>query len=231
MAVLALCAGTSASAQRLNDKLQNRPYADNRKWHLGFSVGIHTQDITFKHNGFVTPDGQSWFMEQPSFSPGFCVNGLIDLRLNEYFNLRFSPGMYFGNRNIRMVDVNSDATEQQNLKSTFVVLPFDVKFSGQRYRNVKPFLTGGVMPVFDVAKKRSDFLQLKTTDVYLTVGLGCNFYLPFFNLNPEIKFCFGLADIINHKRPDLEDDPDRLKITQSIDRASSRMVVLTFYFE
>lgn len=65
-----------AHAERLNDKVLNRPYSDNRRWHLGFSVGLNTMDFSFHHNGFVTEQGQTWFMEQPSFSPGFCVNGL-----------------------------------------------------------------------------------------------------------------------------------------------------------
>ena len=69
-------------AQHLNDKLMNKPYADLRRWHLGFSVGVHTQDMSFTHNGFVTDNGEQWFMEQPSFSPGFCVNGLVDFRLS-----------------------------------------------------------------------------------------------------------------------------------------------------
>ena len=80
--------GSVANAQRLNDKLLNCPYADLRQWHLGFSVGLHTQDIRFTHNGFITPEGESWFMEQPSFQPGFNVNGLFDMRLNDFFNVR-----------------------------------------------------------------------------------------------------------------------------------------------
>ena len=66
-----------ARADRLNDKIQNRPYADLRPWHLGFSVGLHTQDLTFAHNGFVTEAGETGFMEQPSVSPGCCVTGHV----------------------------------------------------------------------------------------------------------------------------------------------------------
>jgi hypothetical protein len=218
-------------AQQLNDKLLNRPYADNRKWHLGFSIGLHTQDLTFTHNGLVTPNGESWYMEQPAFSPGFCVNGLFSWRLNDYFSLRFTPGLYFGNREIKMHDVVTGADEKQNLKSTFVVTPIDVKFASMRFRNSRPYVVAGVMPAFDINKKRSDFLQLKSTDVYLTVGFGCDFYLPYFKFNPEIKFCFGLADVLQHKRPDLIEEPDKLKFTESISKAKSRLVVLTFYFE
>ena len=218
-------------AQRLNDKLLNRPYADMRRWHLGFGVGIHTQDLSFAHNGFVADGGQTWFMEQPEFSPGFSVCALFEWRLNTYFSLRLSPGMHFGNRNIKMVDTTSGETESQNLKSTFVSVPVDLKFASQRFRNLRPYVSGGIMPAFDVSKKRSELLQLNTADMYLTVGFGCDFYLPYFKFIPEVKFCFGLSDVLQHDRPDLEDNPDRLKFTQSLSRATSKMVVFTFYFE
>lgn len=220
-----------ADARNFNDRIMNRPYADMRRWHLGFSVGAYTSDLLFTHNGFVTDDGEEWRVEQPDYQPGFCVNGLFDLRLNNYFALRLSPGMYFGSRNVSMREVNSGNMERQNIKSTFIVLPIDVKFAAQRYRNSRPYIVGGVMPVFDVTKKRTDIFQLNASDIYLTVGLGCDFYLPYFKLNPEIKFCFGLSDVLVHERPDLEDDPVKFKYTQSLAKATSKMVVITFYFE
>lgn len=231
VALISLTAAPDVAARKLNDKILNRPYADNRRFHLGFSVGLHTQDIAFTSNGLVTNEGETWFVEQPSFQPGFCVNGLVDLRLNEYFNLRFNPGLYFGTRDIKMHDTTNDATEKQTLKSTFIVLPFDLKYSSVRYRNARPYLSAGVMPAFDVGKKRADIIRLNATDLYLTVAIGCDFYLPYFKLIPELKFCFGLTDVLKHDRPDLTDDPTKLKFTQSIKKATSKMIVLTFYFE
>ena len=73
--------------------------------------------------------------------------------------------------------------------------------------------------------------MFNTTDFYLTVGLGCDFYLPFFKLNPEIKFCFGLTDLLRHDRPDLDQDPNTFKMTQSLAKVKSNMVVINFYFE
>lgn len=226
-----LSGAVPAVARTFNDKVQNLPYADNRRWHLGFSIGAYASDLRFTHNGYITPEGEEWRIDQPNYQPGFCVNGLFDLRLNNYFSVRLSPGMYFGSRDITMKEINTDARERQNIKSTFVVLPVDIKFSGMRYRNSRPYVTAGVMPAFDVAKKRSDILQLKTSDIYLSVGFGCDFYLPYFKLNPEIKFCFGLSDMLAHDRPDLVDDPQKYKFTQSLTKATSKMVVLTFYFE
>ena len=134
-----------------NDKILNRQYADQKKIHFGFSVGTNFQDIGIVNNGFTTDDGETWFAEVPQHSPGFCVNVLADLRLAKNFNLRFSPGMYFGNKVVKYI--NTSATEEQtdpmrrnqsqNIKSTYVVLPLDLKISANRYHNIRPYFTGG----------------------------------------------------------------------------------------
>lgn len=230
ISIVSSCA-LPATARRLNDKIENRPYADMRRWHLGFSVGMNTMDTRFAHNGFITDSGEEWRAEQVNYQPGFTVTGLAALRLNNYFSLRFAPGMMFGSRDIRFLELNSGAEESQNIKSTYVTLPLDLKFAAMRTRNARPYIFGGVMPAFDVSKKRNDILKLTSADFYISVGIGCDFYLPYFKLIPEIKFCFGLADVLTHDRPDLQDDPDRLKFTSSLAKATSKMIVLTFYFE
>lgn len=230
--LIAAVTAAGAGAKQLNDKLLNRPYADLKAWHLGFSVGLHVQDLQFTNNAGISADGRQWFAEQPGFSPGFCVNGMIDFRLNTHFNVRLSPGIWFGNKVVNFRDALGGATERQNIKSTLLVLPVDLKFSALRYRNVRPYLVGGVMPTFDVGKRRSsELLHLKKFDTFLTIGFGIDTYFPYFKFIPEIKFCFGLADALTHKRPDLDDTPEMMQYTNSIDRAVSRMVVLTFYFE
>ena len=228
---LAISASIPASARRLNDKLENRPYADMRRWHLGFSVGANTMDTRFAHNGYITDDGEEWRAEQVNYAPGFSVSGLIALRLNNYFSLRFSPGMMFGSRDIRFLDLTTGAEDKQNIKSTYVTLPVDLKFAALRVRNARPYIVGGIMPAFDVSKKRNDLLKLTSSDFYLSIGFGCDFYLPYFKLIPELKFCFGLTDILTHDRPEMADDPTRRKYTNSIAKATSKMICLTFYFE
>ena len=228
--MLLVASALGAQAQD-NDKILNRPYVDNKRWHLGFSVGTHTQDFQFTHNGYVTENGESWYMEIPSFSPGFNVTVLADLRLGKHFNLRFSPGMCFGNKVVKMHNVNGEEREQQNVKNNYVLLPLDLKISAERYRNMRPYVLTGVMATFDVSKKRSDLLQFKSTDFMLSVGFGCDFYLPFFKFCPELKFCFGLTDALKHDRPDLSDDPSMLKYTNSLKKVTQQMVVLSFYFE
>lgn len=242
LAVLAVVLSALPASARPQDKLNNRPYADLKRLHLGFSVGMHFQDLSLTRNGYVSPDGQKWVAEVPAFSPGFNVNVMGDLRLHKYFNLRFSPGVWFGSKTVEMIDYNNpsptDTPESgfaskasQTIKSVYVMLPIDLKISGDRLNNVRPYVTLGAMAAFDVSKKRSDYLAFNTADGYLTVGLGCDFYLPFFKLCPEIKFCFGLTDILKHTRPDLDENPQMQYMTQSLDKIKSNMVVINFYFE
>ncbi len=223
--------GGAQAARRLNDKIENRPYTDLRTWHLGFSIGSQAQGLRFAHNGFVTPDGEQWRVEQVNYQPGFSVSGLAALRLNTYFSLRFAPGMMFGSRDLRFLDLTNGTENRQNLKTTYVCLPVDLKFASQRAGNSRPYISAGLMPAFDVTKKRHELIKLTSNDLFVTMALGCDFYLPYFKLIPEVKFCFGLTDALQHDRPEFADDPQRYKYTQSIGRASSKMVCLTFYFE
>ncbi len=222
-----------------NDRLLNRQYADNKRIHFGFSVGMNFQDLHLTNNAFITEDGEQWMAEIPNHSPGFCVNVLADYRLGKHFNLRFSPGMYFGNKVVKFrnqlapVDAlePSHVIQSQNIKNTYVVLPVDLKISALRYRNMRPYFVAGAMGLFSVGKERSEQLKLSRSDVMLTLGMGCDFYLPFFKLCPEVKFCFGLKNILTKSRPDLEDNPEMMRFTESLDKVQNSMVVLTFYFE
>ena len=222
-----------------NDKILNRQYADLKRNHYGFSVGVNFQDLNITNNGFIAEDGESWFADIPSHSPGFCVNVMADLRLHKHFNLRVAPGVYFGNKVVQFRNATGDPDalepshyrQSQNVKATYIVLPIDLKISSLRYHNLRPYVNVGVMPIYDVGKERSEQLKLANFDAMLTVGLGCDFYLPFFKLCPEVKFCFGLRNLLEKNRPDLQDSPELMRFTQSVSKVQNNMVVLTFYFE
>ena len=237
--VLLIVLGCAVAHAQDNDMILNRPYADVKPLHFGFSVGMNFQNLAITNNGSIDA-GQEWYADVPSHSPGFSVNVLADLRLHEHFNLRVSPGLYFGNKVVRYLNHKGipEAADQskykqnQNIKSTYIVVPIDLKMSAKRYHNMRPYFTGGVMYAHDLAKDRSEQLKLKNGDLMLTVGMGCDFYMPFFKLCPEIKFCFGLKNLLDPNRSDLgEDDADMLRFTKSVNKVTSNMVVVTFFFE
>ncbi|MDE7155030.1 MAG: PorT family protein, partial [Muribaculaceae bacterium] len=119
---------------------------------------------------------------------------------------------------------------KQSIKSVYLLCPVELKYSAIRYHNVRPYISTGLIPSVDVNRRRGEIIALKCFDLMASIGLGCDIYMPYFKLNPELKFCFGLTDAIQHNRPDLTDD-DTLNLTRSIKRAKTSMIVLTFYFE
>ena len=227
LAILAFALGLAAQTP----KVQNRPYIDQRRLHYGFHLGLHMQDIELENNGYVDPEtGEQWYAEINNYSPGFTVGVLGELRLNKHLSLRLLPSIHFGQKHAVYHEQRSGADSTQTFKSTYISVPFDVKFSAPRYNNFRPYLIAGINPMVDLTARKHDALRLRPFDLYLEVGFGCDLYLPFFKLIPEIKFCFGLLDIIHKDRSDLIDG-SLLKYTHSVNGGHSNMIVLTFNFE
>ena len=211
-------------------KVQNKPYIYYRRLHYGFFVGAHMQDMEFVNNGFVTPEGESWYADIASYNPGFSVGVLAELRLSTHFSLRAIPTMHFGQNTIVFREQNSGEVSRQQLKTTYLSLPFHVKYAAERFNNYRPYVTAGVSPMLNLTVKKQKQLLLKKFDFMVEVGLGCDFYLPFFKLIPEVKFAFSLLDVLEKDRSDLLDS-NYLKYTQSVDGVASKMIILSFYFE
>ena len=211
-------------------KVQNKPYIDYRRLHYGFFVGTHVQDMELVNNAFVTDNGETWYADVVNYSPGLTVGVLADLRLGTYFSLRLMPTMHFGQNNLRFREQGSGEVSRQQVKATYIALPLHVKFAAERFNNYRPYITAGVSPMVNLTVKKQQQLLVKRFDTMIEVGFGCDFYLPFFKLIPELKFSFSPLNVLQKERKDLLDS-NLLKYTQSVDRVSSKMITLTFYFE
>ena len=211
-------------------KVQNKPYIDFRRLHYGFFVGAHVQDMEFYNNGFITENGEQWFADIPSYNPGFTVGVLADLRLSNHFSLRALPTLHFGQNTIKFRDAKSGLKESQQVKTTYLSLPVHVKFAAERFNNYRPYITAGIAPMMNLTVKEQRPILFKKFDTMVEVGFGCDFYLPFFKLIPELKFAFSLVDVLEKDRKDLL-DKNYLKFTDSVDKVVSKMVILSFYFE
>lgn len=228
--IIAFMAFFSADLSAQTRKVMNRPYIDQRKIHYGFMAGFHMQDIEFQNNGFVDENGNQWFTDIANYDPGFSVGILGELMINPHVSLRAIPTMHFGTKNVTFHNQLNGEMKHQTMKSTYVSLPIDIKFAAERFNNYRPYIMCGVNPMLDLTIKKQKELLLKRFDCYLEVGLGCDFYLPFFKFIPEIKFCYGLMNIIDKDRSDLT-DKSNIVFTNSVDSGRSKMIVVSFYFE
>lgn len=232
------------SLQAQDQKVQNRPYTDLRKLHFGVLVGTHLQDLEFVNSGpqTVTADDgttseQTIVMDQNRWDAGFTVGVLAELRLNTYFQFRWAPALYFGTRqltyhNITTPDANGNPTEQrQELKTAYISSAFELIAAAPRMNNHRPYLLVGINPMLNLSGKDDDIVKLKHGDAYLELGVGCDFYLPFFKLRPELKFMYGLSNCLDTNHPNEMRNSELVPYARSVSEAHSKIIALTFYFE
>ena len=227
--ILGFCLlGSALFAQK--QKVKNQPYGDYKLYHFGITVGMNFQDMLLTNSGLTTDDGETWYATIPNYSPGFTVGLIADLFLNPYMNLRFTPSLSFGDKTYEFVEQESDERFRTNVRSNYLMAPLDLKIRSMRLNNYRPYIIAGAYAAIDLGIKKDEPLLLKPMNYGLTIGLGCDFYLPIVKIAPEIRFCFGLNNTVEKNRIDLTDF-SRVKYSDAITRGMPRMIIFTFNFE
>jgi hypothetical protein len=174
----------------------------------------------------------SLYPEVSKLNPGINIQIVTDLKPAKYLDIRFLPGVSFGQRTVRYYKDQKLYNEDQRLESSFLEFPLLLKFKGDRLNNVRPYLITGLNFRYDLAaKKEYDedkpiYLRLKRPDLYYEAGGGLDFYLTYFKLSVELKLSKGFRDII------VEDAPPRYpEYKNAIEKMKSQIWVLSFHFE
>ena len=135
MATFALTLATMAQER----VVQNKPFIDERPWHYGFHIGLHDQSLKLINNGFVDPaTGAQWMAENDRQNFGFSVGILGDWRITRQLALRVSPGLHFGSKHIGFRNQVDGTKRSQDLKTTYVAVPVDLKIAAPRFNNYRP---------------------------------------------------------------------------------------------
>jgi hypothetical protein len=205
----------------------NYQKVDEKFLHFGFTLGINQMDFAVYNSG--NTEARS---EQVKFSNGFTVGIISEIRINNDFSFRFLPGLEFGERIISYKELEY---EQTKIESVLINFPFLLKYKAKRINNYRPYIIGGLAYKIDVqAQKRLDIdkeilVRMKSSDVYIELGTGLDFYLPYFKLGVELKFAFGLFDVLNH---DLDKkNPGYEEYTNAIEKVNSKIFSLCLNFE
>lgn len=117
------------------ERPHNYPYIDGKTIHFGFSIGLNSMDYSMKrtlkiHTLPAFPNDTLILIPDVSsiMPPGFQVQIVSDLRITENLNLRFLPGISFGQRALsfyRYSDRSMDIT--MDINSAFLHLELEVK--------------------------------------------------------------------------------------------------------
>jgi hypothetical protein len=147
-------------------------------------------------------------------------------------DIRFLPGVSFGQRVIRFYKNKVLVNDKQRLESSFLEFPLLLKYKGDRLNNVRPYVITGLNFRYDLAgKKEFDdakpiYLRIKRPDLYYEMGAGLDFYLTYFKLSVEIKMSNGIGNVLVK-----EAAPGHPEFFNAIEKMKSQIWVLAFHFE
>lgn len=203
----------------------NLPYVDDKLIHFGFSLGFNAMDFG------VTPASDSINARVSTLKPGFSVGIISDLRISRYLNLRFTPTLHFGERQLNYYP--KSGLDSTNITSIPITLPIYLKYSSERKGNYRPYLICGGGLAIDLATNKENPVLLKPFNFFTEFGVGCDIYFSFFKLSPELKYSIGINDVFVplDQRDAGQISAEKQRFSLAISKLTSRMLTLTFNFE
>lgn len=198
---LCLLLAVQSHAQHFKWARRNNPEWDRRKISYGFVIGLHTTAYELKYaDRFVTQSYDTVHSVQGSFSPGFSLGFLANLRFNDVLDLRIMPKAGFYNHKLTYYYTNN-STKQQLIETTMVEFPVLLKYKSQRRGNVRMYMVGGFTPSFEASGKNdiqstTANLSVRSRNLTLDAGFGFDFYFPLFKLSQEIRFQRGITEML-----------------------------------
>ena len=176
------------------DPIINKENFDKQRMHYGYYLGFNNLDFKFDYLS-VTKDIEI------QTTTGFNVGLVGNLRITDFVDFRFEPGLYITQRNLIYPDIEDPVDKLREVKSTYIYFPFILKFSSKRTGNIRPYLTTGLAAALnmgsnaDVPDDNSNdrFRMTKWTNFY-EVGFGIDLYFEYFKFSPAIKGVFSLND-------------------------------------
>ena len=195
----------------------NLLYVDQKLFHFGFSLGLGAMNFA------VTPTDS---VRVSALNPTFSVGIITDLRLNRYLNLRFTPTLHFGSRELTYASISKPLA----LQSLPISLPFYLKYSSERNGNIRPYVIWGGGASIDLATNEGSPVLLKPLDFFTEFGAGCDLYFSFFKLCPELKYSIGFNNMYNPNHGQVIQDKQQY-LNVVLEKLTSQMLTLTFNFE
>ena len=223
---------------------------DDKLIHFGFSLGINFLDFGVENYRPIgeNPDfipaywqgdkqqitaGSMVNADVAQLVPGFTVGIITSLRLTSDLDLRFLPGLSFGERklsyNIEVWDIYRTTPETYySIKSTFLDFPLLFKYKARRINNDRPYILFGPAYRHDISRTaQEDLVGLRNAGMYAVIGAGWDHYFTFFRFSVEAKVSLGL----NNQLVPPPEDTQRLFYSQSIRSLKSNIFTLSFHFE
>ena len=220
--LLLICLFTAELSAQIGGKNLNYDDYKRKTYYFGISLGFNSsKHQVFHSRDFIgNPEIQ---LAQGAAALGFNVHGIVNYKFGEYFDFRILPGISFATRHL---DFNVD--QRTSVESIFAEIPLHIRYKSAPYRDKRAFVIAGLNYSFDVAsnsktRQADSFIKISPHDFQLEVGLGMQFFFPYFILSPEIKYSQGITNTLLYNKQIVE--------SSVMEKLLSRTITLSFHFE
>ncbi len=202
---------------------QQKPY------YFGITLAYNNSRFrVFQSKDFVLND--SIRIVESVTGPGFNLGIVTNLKIGNYFDIRFLPTLSFSERNINYSSASNENRPpfRRKVESVFVEMPFHVRYKSEPFHDIRLFVIAGVKYSFDVAsdsrsRQAETLVKVAPTDFAMEVGAGAQFFFPYFIFSPEIKFSHGFNNILIFDK--------NLEESNVIEKILSRTLTISLHFE
>jgi hypothetical protein len=206
------------------DPLINLENFDKQRVHWGYFLGFNIYDYKFdykKNAADINVDRTT----------GFSVGLVGDLKIMEYINIRFEPGLFYTQRNLTYTNFTRDIDSQREVSATYIHFPLLLKFSSVRTGNIRPYLLAGVSRTLNLSSNSSSQddnsqqkFRVKNWTKNYELGFGIDLYLEYFKFSPSIRGVFGMDDEL------IRDNDPNSPWTGNVKSMSTRAILVNFTF-
>lgn len=200
-----------------------------RKDHyFGLTLGYNQSGFKIEHARKLQPGGAYRINEGLSNS-GITLSMITNFKIGEYVDYRLLPSISLAYRTLSYTPTSPGPAKEYKIESVFGEIPMIVRFTSAPYKDLRIFMLSGVKYSYDFAsnsrsdKTRFDLIRISPHDFQVELGLGIQFYLPFFIFSPEIKFSHGISNLLIYDNKLLE--------STLIDKLFSRSITFSLNFE
>ena len=204
----------------------SNPIYDNQVYHFGFIIGVSNTKCQIEYGDLFTE--QSNFEQILSkYQPGFNVGIIMDTKIGKNCNLRITPSFNFTDQKIYFINNNIATTyPENNTGISNFELPVYFKYRSNRINNFRPYILLGGNYMVDLSATeeltQSQKIEFYKKNYSLDIGFGLDIYFTYFKFSPEIKYSYGLRNMLIDQNNEFND---------FIDRLSTRGLMISLTFE
>jgi len=188
-------------AQAQNERKDNLIDYDLEWIHYGFLIGVHQSKYRILYSdAYATPALDSLHSIVPNNTGGWKVGFVVDMALVNNLSFRILPTVGFYEYDITYRYTNGTTLKKVKPVTT-VEVPLLLKYKSARRGNVAMYTVGGVNPQIEAGGKGDQFgnvdeLSLLNFNFAVEAGVGFDLYFPLFKFSPEVRYSWGLRNML-----------------------------------